>query len=141
MPEQKKDSSALSLVCAAAILILTLAAALPNGNAVSVFCGRWISVLQTETAETALQRLNAAGESEPAESRANDAVAPLEEVPETLAADAAAPYETPADILEMEKTYLKKYENAETAGTVQERFFINDGATDVLGNVAVRNCA
>ncbi len=141
MSDQKTRFSALSLLCAALCLILTPALILPNGDAVSAYCETVLSALCSGSEERTLQRLSAAGENEYSETRANDAVSPLEEVPETLAADAAAPYETPADILEMEKAYLKKYENAGTAGTVRERFFVNDGATDVLGNVAVRNCA
>ena len=51
-----------------------------------------------------------------------------------------ADYETPEDILEYEIEYIEAHKGINAFGKVAERFFVDDAATDKIGNVAVRNC-
>lgn len=49
------------------------------------------------------------------------------------------PYRTPADILRMQNEFIASYSEEDVAGAVTETFFVNNGATDVIGNIAVKN--
>ena len=149
--EPKKNLSQLAaLLLAAASLLFTLFVALPNAAGVNAYLQNAVSALNAAPAEEGLKNLNASGApTEPTTAKTGSAVPPLEMTadPETAApAESAAPaqtdkpWQTPADILAAQTAYLEKYKNAAPSGTVTERFFVNDGATDVVGNVAVRNC-
>ena len=48
-------------------------------------------------------------------------------------------YETPEDIIEMQKDYSDKYSDKDKAGTVYESYYITKGATDTFGDIAVKN--
>lgn len=146
--EPKKNRSQLAaLLLAAASLLFTLFVAVPNAAGVNAFLQNAVSALNEPPAEEGLRNLNAALEpTEPATAKTGSAVPPLEIAsdPETTApavpAQTDKTWQTPADILAAQTAYLEKYKDASPAGTVTERFFVNDGATDVLENVAVRNC-
>ena len=146
--EPKKNLSQLAALLPAAVcLLLTLFVALPNAAGVNAYLQNAVSALNAAPADEGFQNLNAVGEpTEPATAKTGSAVPPLEvsSYPETTApaapAQADSAWQTPADILAAQTAYLEKYKDAPPAGTVTERFFVNDGATDVVGNVAVRNC-
>ena len=44
-----------------------------------------------------------------------------------------------SDLKAMQDSYIAAFAGKEPAGTVSEQFFVTDGATDVLGNVAIKN--
>ncbi len=146
--EPKKNLSQLAALLPAAVcLLLTLFVALPNAAGVNAYLQNAVSALNAAPADEGFQNLNAVGEpTEPATAKTGSAVPPLEIAsdPETTApaapAQADSAWQTPADILAAQTAYLEKYKDAPPAGTVTERFFVNDGATDLVGNVAVRNC-
>lgn len=48
-------------------------------------------------------------------------------------------YATPADILDFEREYLENYSSEKAYGSVNEKFFVDDAATFISGNIAVRN--
>ena len=49
-------------------------------------------------------------------------------------------YTTPSDIVEMQKEYIAAFSQLEAKGMVSQESVSTKGATDILGNVAVRNC-
>ena len=146
--EPKKNRSQLAaLLLAAASLLFTLFVAVPNAAGVNAFLQNAVSALNAAPAEEGLRNLNASLETTaPATAKTGSAVPPLEIAsdPETTAPAAPSQtdkaWQTPADILAAQNAYLEKYKDASPAGTVTERCFVNDGATDVVENVAVRNC-
>ncbi len=148
--EPKKNRSQLAaLLLAAASLLFTLFVAVPNAAGVNAFLQNAVSALNAAPAEEGFKPMNATGEpTEPAAAKTGSAVPPLEIAsdPETTAPAAPAQaqtdkaWQTPTDILAAQNAYLEKYKDASPAGNVTERCFVNDGATDVLGKVAVRNC-
>ena len=141
MPGHNRYASIGTVAFAALCLIATLAFAVPNSDAVSVFFESSVNALFLPPAENTCMNLNAPAQGLPEPTRKNDAVPPLEEVTDAAASPGEpAVFETPADIKEMEAAYLAEYKDAPAAGEVRERFFVNDAATDVLENVAVRNC-
>lgn len=68
-------------------------------------------------------------------------------VPETEAPVSAAPPEETAvsaedglsDLKAMQDSYIAAFAGKEPAGTVSEQFFVTNGATDVLGKIAIKN--
>lgn len=56
---------------------------------------------------------------------------------ETTRADGA--FETPPDLSEMQAAYLAAHRAVPAAGTVKERFYTTDGATDLVRGLAVKN--
>ncbi len=51
----------------------------------------------------------------------------------------SASFETPGDVLRMQADFRKKHQNASPSGAVKERYYTTDGATDLIGDVAVKN--
>lgn len=47
---------------------------------------------------------------------------------------------TPADILEMQQEYVSAFSQLEAKGVVSQESIVSKGATDITGNVAIRNC-
>lgn len=47
---------------------------------------------------------------------------------------------TPADILEMQQEYVSAFSQFEAKGVVSQESIVSKGATDIIGNVAIRNC-
>ncbi len=47
---------------------------------------------------------------------------------------------TPADILEMQQEYVSAFSQLEAKGVVSQESIVSKGATDIIGNVAIRNC-
>ena len=128
------------VLAAAVCLFVTLFGVLPRAGRISAAVESAVGALTQEEGKDLL-RLRAAADA-PSEARAQS-VPPLEEPEETEAAavsELASGWETPADILEMEAQYLADHADSEPAGTVYESFFTTGGATDVLGDVAIRNC-
>lgn len=48
-------------------------------------------------------------------------------------------FETPEDILEMQKEFLEEYKDRSPAGEVKETFFTTQGVTDTVGKVRIKN--
>ena len=48
-------------------------------------------------------------------------------------------FETPPDVMRMQADYLASHRNVPAAGTVKERFYTDDGATDLVEGLAVKN--
>lgn len=78
----------------------------------------------------------------PAEPTSVPAPVPGTEAGETEPAPAsdAVPAEQAADLAAYRESYLQAHAEATAAGTVRESFFGNGAATDVVGDVGVRNC-
>lgn len=49
-------------------------------------------------------------------------------------------FATPADILEMQQEYVSAFSQLEAKGVVSQESIVSKGATDIIGNVAIRNC-
>ena len=132
---------AAELVAAAVSVLLTFCLIIPNS-------ARILSALQkledVQTDDAIFLRLAATEAAMPTETPKNASeTAPLEEEQTTGAPaphTAAGVYETPADILQLERAYLERFRDTESSGTVTETFYGNKSATDVIGSVAVRNC-
>ena len=59
---------------------------------------------------------------------------------ETAAGNTSAgEYAVPEDIIRLQNEFSEEYKDKETAGTVRDGDFVLSAATDVIGNVAVRN--
>ena len=131
----------LALVCAA----LTAVSAV-NAGRLSDFFGQVFAssasdaFILLETEAGAYARGSAAERGQLLSSDEAGALAAQPDDEEARRTEEPTAYETPADILEMERDYLAAVSDAAVCGTVYERFFVNDGATDVIGRVAVRNC-
>ena len=138
MQTNKRGFAFFSLICSALMLICTLAFALPGADAASAFIDRVYAVFRPQQDAGSVVGLNAP-DAEPTAPRQDIVAAPLEE-PDPAAPPSADDAETPADILQKQREYLAEYSGKTPAGTVTERFFEYDAATDVVGNVAVRNC-
>ena len=130
-----------ALVALAAVALTALLSA--NAGRLSVFFGQ-ISASGVSQTESAAEQTGGAYASGPSPAHSRVVSAPesqTEERPETPPAETGAEtYETPADIARMQEEYLEAVSGLTAYGTVYEQFFVNNGATDVLGRVAVRNC-
>lgn len=82
---------------------------------------------------------------ESAEETAKDGISPDgvspdgadESRPETLAFVTFT--ETPADVLAMRRDFAERYDPDSGENTIREKFFVTDYATDIVGDVAIRN--
>lgn len=126
-----------SVLASVSCLLLTLFVVLPHISDIAVF---FASSPDRTSGDTVLP-LNAAPADISETPRENSKVEPLETVEETVEYEPEKEWETPVDIVQLRDTFLKEAEGKTARGTVQERFFVNDGATDVIGKVAVRDCA
>ena len=130
-----------SFVCSLLFLAVTVFLVLPH---IAQFAAVFELPAVSESRSAGTLQVRSAAESG-AETQKHPAVPPLEEPEETAAqtapANSAEVWETPSDIAAMEAAFLAGAGGKTALGTVQERFFVNDGATDVIGRVAVRDCA
>ncbi len=127
-----------SVIGSVVLLAVTLFLVLPHIPDLAVY-------LSAPVPDGGVLQVRSEGEPSSAVSNGNNTVVPLEEpsaeTASEMPADSAAAWDLPADIEEMENAFLAQSGGKTALGTVQERFFVNDGATDVIGRVAVRDCA
>ena len=142
MFNRSRFSLPAALLLSAALLLVTVFIALPASERLSA---RLNAAGARASARDTAQIMGLAGEGDPAvPAQKSAAVPPLEEPaseepqPEPPAAE--APWEPPADVLSAQTEFLAQVKSKTELGEVRERFYVNDGATDVIGNVAVRNC-
>ncbi len=133
---KNKTSNAVFLgemLLALLLVVLTLGVFAPSGAAV----GERLSRMLIAEDASGVKKMNcvSAEEKTTAPSAASETPALTE--PETTAApenDADL-----ADIKKLQSEYIASVAGKTPAGTVSEEFFVTNGATDILGNVAVKN--
>ena len=134
MPEPNGGNAPALLLAAGGVLLTLLLIAPSNAARVRAFCQRRAA---PDDGALLLRLAREDGEEEPPPETETAA----EPAPETEPADAAPEQsDPPADIAALRAAYLEAHRDVPGDGTVNETFFTDEGATDRVGNVLIRNC-
>ncbi len=138
MFDRSRFSLPAALLLSAALLLITVFIALPASEKLSA----GLNAAHAPVREAAGIAALAGNEVPSVPAQKSAAVPPLEEpAPEETRPPAEeGSWEPPADVLSAQADFLEQVKSKTALGEVRERFYVNDGATDVIGNVAVRNC-
>lgn len=132
----KKGSAApvIRLVCSLCILIFTCFYVLPH---TAVIADKTEDILaeisDTDKSGYVIQNISSVKKEETA---AEATTADLLKEEEKINSG----YSTPTDIIEMQEEYVAAFSQLKATGVVSQESVSTKGATDIIGNVAVRNC-
>lgn len=124
----------IRLIVSFCLIALTVIYVLPHSGAVA---GRMENILSdifvSEQKKESIQNISSIKKEE-GKKEEESSSEQKEEVKEDTA------FVTPADILEMQEEYISVFSSLEAKGSVTQEFASSKSATDVIGNVAIRNC-
>lgn len=125
-------SPAIRLVAAVFILFFTVIYVLPQIAKISP---------EIDTALSGMSSKNVLAESQ-VQSSSSQTTAVFEEQYEQTdnIDDNSTGFVTPSDILQMQQEYITTFSEITASGVVSEENISTKGATDIIGNVSVRNC-
>ena len=134
-PRLAKGSAgpAIRLALSVFVLLFTLVYILPQAGVISDRTQNILSLLSaTQKTQYNIQNISSVKKEEGTANEITTAV--HEEIKNNT------DFATPSDILEMQQEYVAVFSQLEAKGVVSQESIVSKGATDIIGNVAVRNC-